>query len=192
MLNELLILTSVNRETSLPSWFSSKILFVAALLLGFLYFSTRRARSPGSRMWLGLSIIFLYLSADEAMFIHERVAGIFSREFGLSGVLYYAWVLPFSILVLIFLAFYAPFFLRLPGRTRNLIALAGTLYLGGALGAEVVAALLDQSGNRETLVFISTFTLEEWLEMTGISVFIFALLDYAARHLSPHQADTPV
>ncbi len=191
-LDELLTLMSVNRETSLPSWFSSKILFVAALLLGFLHLSTRRTRSPGSRMWLGLSIIFLYLSVDEALFIHERVAGIFSRAFELSGVLYYAWVLPFSILVLIFLAFYAPFFLRLPGRTRNFIALAGTLYLGGALGAEVVAALMEQSGNRETLAFIGIFTLEEWLEMTGISVFIFALLDYAARYLPPHRADTTV
>ena len=187
-LDELLTLMSVNRETSLPSWFSSKILFIAALLLGFFYLRTRRARFPGSRMWLGLSLIFLYLSVDEALFIHERVAGIFSRAFGLSGILYYAWVLPFSVLVLIFLAFYAPFFLRLPGRTRNLIALAGTLYLGGALGAEVVAALMDQSGNRETLAFIGIFTLEEWLEMTGISLFIFALLDYAARYLRPAAA----
>lgn len=189
-LDQLLTLMSVNRETSLPSWFSSKILFVAALLLGFLYLSTRRTRSPGSRMWLGLSIIFLYLSVDEALFLHERVAGVFSRAFGLSGILYYAWVLPFSLLVLVFLVFYAPFFLRLQGRTRNLIALAGTLYLGGALGAEMIAALMDQSGNRETLAFIGIFTLEEWLEMTGISVFIFALLDYAARYLPPRQADT--
>ncbi len=118
--------------------------------------------------------------------------GIFSRAFGLSGIFYYAWVLPFSILVFVFLVFYAPFFLRLPGRTRNLIALAGTLYLGVALGAEIVAALVHQDGNRETLVFVGIFTLEEWLEMTGISVFIFALLDYAARHLPPRQADAAV
>lgn len=189
-LESLLDFLSLNREASLPSWFSSKLLFIASLLLGLLYLNTRGTQPLEGRKWLGLALIFLYLSIDEATAIHERVAGLFSRAFELSGIFYYAWVLPFSILVLIFLVFYAPFFLRLPGRTRSLIALAGTLYLGGALGTEIVGALVDQSYGRATAAFVSTFTLEEWFEMTGISLLIFALLDYAVRYLQPRQADT--
>lgn len=190
-MDSLLNLVSLNRETSVPTWFSSKLLFMASLLLFCLYLLVRRSRPPEGRKWLGLSVIFLYLSVDEATVLHERIGGVFATEFALSGVLYYAWVLPFALLLLVFLAFYAPFFLKLPGRTRNLIALAGALYVGGAMGAEVIAALMDQSGDRETVAFIAMFTLEEWLEMTGVSLFIFALLDYAARSLYLRQAAAP-
>jgi hypothetical protein len=82
------------------------------------------------------------------------------------------------VLVIVFLRF----LLRQPPRTRNLMILAGFLYVGGAVGAEAVSGWVSQHwGFGWTYEVV--LTCEEVLEMVGATVFVSALLDHINRCL---------
>ena len=59
-------------EHNIPAWFSSSMLFVCGLLLGMVAFTRRVEGARYAAHWTGLSIIFLYMSLDEAIMIHEK------------------------------------------------------------------------------------------------------------------------
>ncbi len=70
----------------------------------------------------------------------------------------------------------------LPKRTAALIFLAGTVYVAGALGLELVGGIISDRGGRPSLIYELVAATEELLELIGIATFIFALSDYASRH----------
>ena len=70
---------------------------------------------------------------------------------------------------------YARFLIHLPRRTCVLFLLAGAVYVGGALGMEMVAAVYDQSHGYENAVTASLSTVEETMEMLGLVLFNYAL-----------------
>jgi hypothetical protein len=81
-----------------------------------------------------------------------------------------------GIFVLIFVAAYLRFLRNLPARMRTLLLLAGGLYVGGALGFEILSGMHAVKHGQENAVFAILVTIEETLEMLGVAVFIYALL----------------
>ncbi len=69
---------NVAREESLGTWFSVVQAAVAGLVLLALHDVSRR-RQTGGWGWLVLALFFLYLSADDAAKIHERVGGTMGK-----------------------------------------------------------------------------------------------------------------
>jgi hypothetical protein len=63
-------------------------------------------------------------------------------------------------------------------RTRILFLLAGVVYVGGALGMEMVAGVYDQSHGYENAVTATMANVEETMEMAGLVIFIYALTAY--------------
>src|SRR5215510_12996437 len=61
-LSNLLWKFNVDYEQSIPTWFSSAILLGSAGLLGIIAMAKRSSQDRYARHWLGLAIIFLYLS----------------------------------------------------------------------------------------------------------------------------------
>jgi hypothetical protein len=57
---------------------------------------------------------------------------------------------------------------------------AATLFLGGALGVELVGSRYAEFHGGENLTYNIIATVEESLEMAGVIVFIYALLKYIA------------
>lgn len=171
----------LDRELSVPTWYSMALLLVAALLLGAVAVGRRAARDPFARHWAGLVIIFLLLSLDEGASLHGLPSQPLRAALDLPGFLYYAWVIPMSLAVVVFGLFYARFTGQLPARTRALFVTAGAVFVGGALGGEVVAGAYRSAfgidGGYATLALV-----EESLEMGGCILFIFAVADYLARH----------
>ena len=89
------------------------ILF-ASLLLGFISLF-RKMNGLSYSLWLILSIIFLYLSIDESVQLHERVGYIFDEKFNLIGYLAWGWVIPYGSLFIIFsLVYFFKFLPQLP------------------------------------------------------------------------------
>ncbi len=173
----------LNGENGLPAYFSILLLFIAAILVWVIYFAKDRLQAPFRWHWLLLSLIFLYLSMDESISIHEKFNKITQKVSGnTTGIFYLAWVIPFGVLVLVFAVSYLQFWWRLPGRFRRLFAVSGLTYVGGALGVEIVEGLYMQQYGQD-LFFQLLITLEETMEMLGIIVFIFALLDYIYTQL---------
>lgn len=178
----LLDLFSVNLEESLPTWYSSTNLFVAACLLAWIALGKREQAGSDRRSWAGLGLIFLYLSMDEGAAIHESFSGPLQDAFNTSGFLEFGWIILGIPLVILFGVVYLRFWLRLSSPTRPLLAIAGLLYVGGAIGIESISANQYSMDGGSSFLYLAIATLEELFEMLGVVVFIYALLDYLKRH----------
>jgi hypothetical protein len=168
----------VNRELNVPTWFSSVLLLVAAVLAGLIAWLTHREEGHMVRRWAGLSLILLYVSMDEVASIHDRYLGNLN-PFPDEGILFYGWVVPAAVLVLLLVVAYARLVFRLPIAVRRLTILAAALFVGGALGLELIQSALDADAQGPgTLGYDVIAGVEEILENAGTLVFVVALLRY--------------
>jgi len=97
------------------------------------------------------------------------------------GIFYFAWVIPGIALVLVLGLFFLRFLLSLPATTRRRFLIAATLYLGGALGVELIGGQYAELHGFESFTYSMIATVEESLEMAGLILFIRALLKYCAE-----------
>jgi hypothetical protein len=91
-------------------------------------------------------------------------------------------VIPGGVLVLAFCGAYLRFFLDLAPRFQRLFGAAGLLYVGGALGVEMLGARHADLHGLDNLAYRMYQTVEESLEMFGLVLLIGALLRYFAQH----------
>ncbi|MDO6391617.1 multidrug transporter [Pontibacter sp. BT731] len=174
-----------NGESNIPAFFSSVMLLAASGLLFLLHRQQKiTPQESYTRHWFVLGCIFLFMAIDENTQIHERVADFVRPRLAtdLSGMLHWAWVVPYSVLTLAVVAYFIGFVLRLPNHTRNLILLSGALFVAGALGLEFFEGYLYKRYGIDHLYNRILYCLEELMEMSGVALFIYALLDYLARY----------
>lgn len=176
-------LFNVNAEANLPTWYASITLLACSALLAAIAQTQSKEVNPKSLDWQTLSILFLFLSIDELSSIHELLDEPLRTVFGTAGIFHFAWVIPYGILVIFLGIRFLQFLIQLPAQTRRSFILAGAIYIGGALGMELIggryASLYGQ--NNFTYAILTTF--EELLEMLGIAVFIHSLLAYLKRYV---------
>lgn len=172
----------VSGEGKLPTFYSGLTLLAAAALLCMIAKHERHRGGGFCRYWSALALIFTLMAMDELVSIHELGTATIRSHLGITGgLLYHAWVIPAMAFLLTMTAVYTRFLLALPARSRALFVTAGVIYVGGALGAEMAGgAWISAHGHGLAYGVIST--IEEILEMTGIVVFLYALLDYLERH----------
>lgn len=169
-----------DREHNFPSYYSAASLAFCALLLSLIALSPRTGRAD-LRCWRGLAILFGCLSVDEAVGLHEKLIIPLQSVLGASGFLYYAWVIPYGLLVLVLGLSLTRFLRRLPPPTRRQFLLAAALYLSGALGLELFGGRYYEAHHGAAdLHYTLLTTAEELLEMVGVVVFIDALLSFMA------------
>lgn len=171
-----------SREQTVGTWYASSLLLVAAGLLAVVAATERAGGGSGGRHWWGLAGVFVFLSGDEAIGIHERLGDWVGRRIAGDGVLRWEWVIPYAIFALGVAAIYLPFLLRLPARTRHLFLLAGALYVGGALVLEGVQAQVVETYGTGTVANTVLASVEEAAELAGVIVLIYALLSRLAGH----------
>jgi hypothetical protein len=164
-------------EKNLPTWYSASLLLLCGVLL--LLVSAAKVQVAGTYRWHWklLAVIFLYMSLDEAISLHELLSGFFNY----GGVLYFGWVIPASIFVLVVGSAYLSFLFHLPLRTRNQFVIAGALYVGGALGIEFLLGYWTDLAGGKNLVYGLIDLVEESLEILGVTLFVCALLEYLAE-----------
>jgi hypothetical protein len=179
-------LFDLNREGNIPSWYSSVTLLLCAFLLANIAFIKKSF--PYSAHWKALSFLFVYMSIDESVALHERW-NFFMQPFvssgflSGSGFLYAPWIVPGFILVVVILIAYIKFLGHLPRRTKWLFLLAGTVYVGGAVGVELIEGYLLGDSGIETFGYQMAVVLQEFSEMFGIIIFTYALLSYLEKIL---------
>jgi hypothetical protein len=167
---------NLEQEGNLTTWYSSTTLLLSAVLLALLW---QRARGEGRRFaanWGVLCVAFVYLSADESASLHEAAAEILVQRVHASGIFYYAWVILALPLVVLFAVYNFRFLLSLSSRVRKGFIAAGSLYVGGALGLEMVEGQIATSLGTDGMAMQAARTLEEVLELSGIVIFIDSLL----------------
>lgn len=173
----------VDKEANIPTWYSSVSLFLCSGLLAIIALAKHREINHYAKHWIGLSLIFLFLSIDEAASIHELTILPLRTALNTSGIFYFAWVIPGAVLVLIFLLSYFKFFLDLHPLIKQLFIVSISLYLGGALGMELVGGWYREIHGPENLIYANITAIEELLEMSGILVFIYTLILYLEMNI---------
>lgn len=124
------------------------------------------------------------MAFDEAAQIHE----IFDRNrewteglFVAEGILIGPWVVIYGLVVIIFVLCYFQFFLCLPIPYKLLFAFAGGIFVLGAIGLEMVGAHVWTIEGK-SLMFEIVNSVEEIMEMLGVTLAIYGLLSYINDH----------
>lgn len=164
-------------ETNVPTFFSTLLLLLNASLFAFVWWTSPR-REPGSRVWLFLAFVFGFLALDEFAMIHELLIEPVRTSLDTGGLLYFAWLIPYAAAVVVIGASVAPAIWRLGGRFRLLFGLAAALYLGGAMGVEMLGGRYYEAQQAVVdLTYRLLQTVEETLELCGLIALVYTLLE---------------
>ena len=175
-------LFDVGSEQSIPTYVSTVYLLLASALLFLLYRGERQTDTGHHRYWLFLSFLFLFLSMDESISIHENFGRVYgflvARELIPPMMNSHEW-LPFGILFVIAIAVIViPFLRRLPVDTAKYMLIAAVVFLSGAIGFEFLGALMlefEIVDSKLDWLYLLRRIIEEGLEMFGVVIFNWAL-----------------
>ena len=176
-------LLRLNGEANLPTWYSSAGLLACAALLFTIATAKRTLRDRFTTHWYVLAAGFAYISLDETAQIHDAIIGVrLNERFHLPGFAFF-FVIPGAIITLVVFLSYLSFLRSMPGRSRALFLLSGAIFVGGAIVMESVGGALSSVFDWRAWPTTLAILLEEGMEMAGVGLFIYSLLDYAAREL---------
>jgi hypothetical protein len=173
---ELVYFLGLSYEKNLPTWYVSCLLLICALQLVFIASVKRKAMAPYVWHWWFLAAAFFYISLDETSTLHEHA----SSWFDFDGVLHFGWVIPAGIVVTIIGLSYIKFLTHLPRTTRWRFVTAGAVYVGGALGVELLLGYWTDMAGTHNIVYGLIDLIEEGMEILGVTLFLIALADYIA------------
>jgi hypothetical protein len=184
-------------EANIPSLYSAVAIVFCSVLLWLIGSLASEKAKKRSSYWKFLSLIFILLAMDEFGSLHEfmiqPLRGMMDRTSFDSDYLYFAWFIPYMVLLLLLGLVFLKFFVKLPSGTRWLFIVGGVVFLSGAVGMEMVGGkywaaqgwAVDGSDNVD-LTYALIITLEELLEMLGIVIFIYALTKYYLKETAGH------
>lgn len=178
-------LFDLSADTSIPTWFSAAILFVAALLLAVIGHVKRTRRERFAGHWLGLALGFGLMSVDEVAAVHEQLGRLFVEPTlgPTSGMFHYAWTIVGLVIVAVVLVLYLSFLRHLPPRARWLMVASGGLFVGGALGVEMMNGWYSEGHGAWNLVYALGTAVEEGMEMSGVCLFVYTLMRYLEQYV---------
>jgi hypothetical protein len=166
----------IDGEGNLPAIYSTLLFLLNAGLFLMVGKAAGRAGDP-RKIWLVLSIVFVFLALDESISIHERLIDPLRATWNVTGIFYYAWIIPYGSGVVLLSIFAFPLFWRMPKRIRFWFGLSAAIYLSGAIGLEMISGkYLVMMNENKDIVWILMVTLEETLEMAGLIILTYALL----------------
>ena len=172
-------LFDVDEENNLPTWFSGFLLGVTSFWIWIAAEDKRRTSDRWWIHWKALALGFFVLSIDEIAGLHESFNTVTDAT----------WAIPGGILALLVGLTFFSFLWSLPTATRNAFFLAGCIYVGGAVGVEILGAPMDA----DTMTYNLTTVVEEGMEMAGVLLFLMALLQYMSRQQGePHEIGVTV
>jgi hypothetical protein len=171
----------VDAEQSVYTWLSSSLMLVISGTLLVTALEKHAGRQPLTAHWLLLSLVFLLLSLDEAISLHEWLSTYLDGKVSKGGLLYFIWVLPAAIACTVGAIAYLPFIRDFGNPERSLLIVAAVTFLAGAIGLEMVAGAQVEQGQLLTMRYRVLTTVEEGLEGLGLIIFLYSLTLYRER-----------
>jgi hypothetical protein len=172
------LLFDVNTEATVPTWYSAGLLLAVAAVCGVLaVVATVSERGGEGRRWGLLGLVFVVMSLDEGVALHERLDSVVDGPLGVeaTGPLRHSWVVAGVVLAGALAVVAARAVMALPRRLRRWVALGLGVYVGGALGLEAASgAVLDAAG--DGLAYAAVTWAEEAAEMIGAVIVCCGLL----------------
>jgi hypothetical protein len=171
-------LFGLNEENSLPSTYSSMLLFTAALLLAWVALCQFEEQLVLKRGWWILCAGFVLMAVDETASVHELVNLWVFKLLALKqyGIFYYSWVIPAILLIAALLVYFIPFLRALPRETARRFVVSGSVFLSGAVGVEMAGGSVHENSGQDNTIYALLVALEEGMEMSGVVLFIRAIL----------------
>lgn len=169
----------MDQEISLPTWFSQMVLAIAGFVALMIGLMRRAGKKTYFRHWIAISIILIFMSADEGASLHELAAVPIGNALNTEGTLFYfAWVIAGMAVVLAVAAIFLRFWWKLPKRTRILVFISALVYVSGAIGAEMLGGYWMSNYGMD-IVYRALAVIEESLELVGASLAVYTFLDFA-------------
>lgn len=162
----------VDEEDSFPTWYSASALLLTSGVLWVQARQSKVSRSPLRWHWLGLAIGFLLLSVDEIAGVHETFNSISKKSWSIS------WAVPGAAVAALVGLIYLKFLFKLDRRTAVQFVIGGAVFVGGAVGVELFTERYLENQQLNTLAYNLWNALEEGMEMSGVLIFLQALLRY--------------
>jgi hypothetical protein len=165
----------VDEEKSIYTWMSVCALVLCSVLS---FQQAGRVGRGGSRYWQWVAVggVFVYLSADEQLSLHEQLGGIGARLVDTHGVFTFAWVVPAMGLVAVVAVLLLGLVMSLPPLLRNLSFLSAAVYLGGAVGLEMVGGWILDHPVFMPIAYRTEVNVEEFMEVAGVLIFLWVLI----------------
>jgi hypothetical protein len=169
----------VDREVSIPTWFSAIQLFAIGLLLILQARETKQLRFYLFILGLG----FMLLSMDESAAIHEKIIDS-AKRLDVQWLLrltfmgsHKAWMVPYVLVGLaVLLASYRPvlFIWRNFRREAALVAIGLVLFGIGGIALEILSFEFEEASS--ATAYNWTVAGEEFFEMAGMSVVLYGVM----------------
>ena len=179
-LGPIALLFELDSDYALPVWFSTIQLFVVGSLLLMMAATNQRPDQLSTAFLTVVGLGFLFLSADEAAAIHERIT-LLMKKLGADALLirgHGGWI---SVYVLVGIAGAVAVrkhlwraWTQFPRESR-IAALGAGVYVGGGIGVEVLSYLFLRDDVARIFYRLGVAA-EEFLEMSGISLILYAVL----------------
>ncbi len=172
-------------EGNLANFYQGVQLVLAAVILLTIWRWKKQAGGAFRGHWLALGCIFIFLGCDEVAQIHETtiantIALLRTWLTGHEPTGKTGWMFLYLPLLAAFGLAYLPFLRHLPRRIAALMMASGGIYGGGALAMEKFANSFAEKYGDDTVGYVLIDNLSEFMESTGIALFIFTLLSYLA------------
>ena len=170
------LLFDVNTEATVPTWYSATLLLAVAAACAVLAVVAAAGRRGGQR-WGALCLVFVAMSLDETVALHERLDSGVTDTLDVegTGALRHPWVLAGVVLAAALAVVAVRAIVTLPRHRRLWVALGLGIYVGGALGLEALSGVvLDAAG--DNLEYAAVTWAEEAAEMVGALAACVALL----------------
>ena len=165
---------NLDEEFNLTAIYSGMLIGMASFLLNKL---AELSGEGKKKKWKLLSRIFFFLAIDEIFQIHELFVIPEFRQY-VHPSLASIWVIPYATISVYFAIKFVPFFVSQGRKISQLSLISGIIYVTGAIGVEACNSWLVMTGeiSRQGFWYEAIAGIEEFLEMTGIIIFIYALL----------------
>ncbi|MEP0862467.1 MAG: hypothetical protein HRF52_13605 [Ignavibacterium sp.] len=168
-------LFDLNLEANIPAWYSG---FLMILISGLCFLIFKFDSPKTKKYFFIISVMFLFMSMDEIASVHEIFNNPVRNSLNLGGLLYWSWIIPGMIAVVLFALYFLKFLFLLDQKFRMLFLLSGFIYLSGAIGLEMIGGWLYSNKLGSSMLYVFEVVIEESLEMFGMLLFISTLIKY--------------
>lgn len=173
----------LDAEGNITTYINALLLFIPSLLLAAIGIWKSSIKDKFRFHWIGLAIIFFFLSVDEAAVIHENMIKPMRAIVGANGVFYFAWIIPGMAIVAAFGLVYLMFFLHLENKFKILFLFSLGVYISGVIGGEMISGYYASNIGQKNFTYAVVASLEESIEYIGCSLIIYSLLKYIEHYL---------
>lgn len=129
-------LFDLNQEAAVPTFFAVAALGAAALTAAAVTGATPQLRLKVG--WMFAALCLAFMAIDEGVGLHDRLAIPLQQRLGTTDFLFIGWLPVYIALVVLAGMVFVPLARALPRRTAVRLVVAGAVFLGCAMGIEMI------------------------------------------------------